>query len=142
MTTNSYTYYIHFNESINYFRFNESINHIHYNSSPRTDMMSDDDEDDDDFIPFEPVAPKTLQFECVVNPFPINEEDLTCGICMEEKPVEHIAQLNCKHTLCGTCFLQHKSQNHKNFVCPFCRTNIQSVTVQTENYKQEMEQKN
>lgn len=113
--------------------------YINYISTYITTNTFTLDRNSEDFIPFKQSLSFKKQIKCNVNSFPINEEDLICGICLEKKSQDDMSQVNCKHTFCGTCFLSHLKQNHTNFACPFCRKTIENVTFQHERYKKDLE---
>ena len=61
----------------------------------------------------------------------IDNDDLHCCICMETKENHNICQLNCQHKFCSECIITHVNRNRSNSVCPLCRTQITTITVQS-----------
>ena len=52
-----------------------------------------------------------------------------CPICYEEKGIQEIIQLNCKHELCKVCTKKICATNPK---CPCCRSKIENITYNVE----------
>ena len=60
------------------------------------------------------------------------DDDLNCCICMESKENHEICQLNCQHKFCSECIVTLVNRNRNNSECPLCRTQINTITVQTD----------
>jgi hypothetical protein len=60
------------------------------------------------------------------------DDDLNCCICMESKENHEICQLNCQHKFCSECIVTLVNRNRNNSECPLCRTQIDTITVQTD----------
>jgi len=93
-------------------------------------------DDDDEFIPFICESTHEITVTSEVKLLTISEEQCECGICYETKSPNHISQLNCSHTFCSECFIEHVNKNKENLCCPFCRENIQYVIFQDDIYNQ------
>lgn len=52
-----------------------------------------------------------------------------CPICYEEKGIQEIIQLNCKHELCKVCTKKICETNSR---CPCCRAKIENITYNVE----------
>jgi hypothetical protein len=88
-----------------------------------------------DYIPFsnEPIIETFESIEILVDDrLPVNEDDCDCCICMESNISSKICQLNCGHKFCADCTLENVRRNYKSPLCPLCRTNIITITVQTQ----------
>jgi hypothetical protein len=62
------------------------------------------------------------------------DDDLNCCICMESKENHEICQLNCQHKFCSECIVTLVNRNRNNSECPLCRTQIDTITVQTDDH--------
>lgn len=71
-----------------------------------------------------------------------------CPICMESKETIEKVICNCNHEICKTCmdnYFKHHIQKNNSAVikpcCSLCRTNITSVTLHNNIYKEELSNK-
>lgn len=60
-----------------------------------------------------------------------------CCLCMEEKVVNDMCQLNCEHLFCIKCIKCHLKQNVNTSLCPLCRQTIHKIEIQNETAKAE-----
>jgi len=59
------------------------------------------------------------------------DEDYCCGICAEDYTRTTIPTLGCDHTLCVECITgQIKARTKSCIKCPFCREEVQQISVQ------------
>lgn len=70
-----------------------------------------------------------------------NSTNIECGICYETQNSTNIIKTNCDHQICTTCIIDYANNNNKTKQmpnCPFCRTELNNLTVETEDKKQEL----
>lgn len=106
-------------------------NHFTYVINNIIDTAANQLYETEDFIPFTPsIQPVEINF--VLETLTIlSNDDLNCCVCMETKENPQICQLNCQHKFCSECIFRHINRNRNYTECPLCRTQITSVTVQT-----------
>jgi hypothetical protein len=72
-------------------------------------------------------TPKPEKIRVILSSEPPTAQIHECSICMlDDIPSSNMAKLNCAHSFCVDC--TSKVINNKP-CCPFCRTNIKTVTV-------------
>lgn len=72
-------------------------------------------------------TPKPEKIRVILSSEPPTAQIHECGICiLDDIPSSNMAKLNCAHSFCVDC--TSKVINNKP-CCPFCRTNIKTVTV-------------
>lgn len=119
------------NYDIIYNNNHNSNDNIIYNINYTIDQDADQLYETEDFIPFTTsIQPVEINF--VLETLTIlSNDDLNCCVCMETKENPQICQLNCQHKFCSECIFRHINRNRNYTECPLCRTQITSVTVQT-----------
>jgi len=68
----------------------------------------------------------------------INEEHCYCCICMNNREKKEICYLQCSHSFCGEC-VKNTLKSYDEANCPMCRVKITSITVQTEENKEKID---
>jgi hypothetical protein len=77
---------------------------------------------------------------CVAcEPLEITEEERSCSLCMEPREKVEICRFGCGHYSCGTC-VESCMKKFREFNCPFCREQVVSVTAQTAEIKDTLNQ--
>jgi hypothetical protein len=66
------------------------------------------------------------------------ENYIECGICYESYNKQDCVTFGCKHEFCKDCLIKSlQNEKRDNPCCAYCRTNIDTITLNKEEYKEE-----
>lgn len=110
--------------------YNEYYNYIINNYNINVDLVPD-------INGTEIMPKKNICVAC--EPLEISEEESSCFLCMETREKNEICKFGCGHYSCSTC-TENCMKKYREFNCPFCREHVVSVTVQTAEIKDTLNQ--
>jgi hypothetical protein len=90
------------------------------------------------------ISVETISTEIVDATTPEDAKPNYCCICMETKPADEFARIQCTHEFCTDCTQKHIDSSIKNkttnLACPLCRTVVSHFYVKTDIVKDRIKQ--